>query len=164
MQAPATYIAPAMPTSALESPRPVPSGLRAADIDPTMVTSSPSRIQTVPRPMTTIQCHRAHGSRSIRAGMSVVMVPVSTPAMSRDARPVVRAEHTPAGERPREGSERQKSKPSNPSNMPPMPSPMPPNMSPMPSPIAPMPSPRPSKPPPNSMPMNIQSIGPKPPK
>src|SRR4051794_36276978 len=40
---------------------------------PTMVTARPSRIQTVPRPMMTIQCHLDHGRRSIRAGMSVSM-------------------------------------------------------------------------------------------
>ena len=44
-----------------------------------MVTSSPSRIQTVPRPITTSQCHLAQGNRSSRAGMSVVIRPVSTP-------------------------------------------------------------------------------------
>jgi hypothetical protein len=50
---------------------------------PTMVTSSPSRIHTAPRPTTTSQCHRAHGSRSIRAGMFVSIVRSSTgPAIS----------------------------------------------------------------------------------
>ena len=82
MQAPATYTAPARPIWELLIPRPVLSGLRASLIDPTMVTSSPSRIQTVPRPTTMSQCHRAHGSRSIRAGMSVVIRFSSTaPAM-----------------------------------------------------------------------------------
>ena len=47
-------------------------------MEPTIVTSRPSRIQTVPSPITTSQCQRAHGSRSSRAGMSVVMRPVST--------------------------------------------------------------------------------------
>jgi hypothetical protein len=42
---------------------------------PTMVTSSPSRIQTVPRPITTIQCQRDQGSRSSRPGILVSMVP-----------------------------------------------------------------------------------------
>ena len=65
--------------SELLRPRPVLAGLRASDIEPTMVTSSPSRIQTVPSPITISQCHRAHGSRSSRAGMSVVICPVSTP-------------------------------------------------------------------------------------
>src|SRR3954447_16870842 len=41
---------------------------------PTIVTANPSRIHTVPRPMMIIQCHRDHGSRSIRAGMSVSIV------------------------------------------------------------------------------------------
>src|SRR6478736_1844293 len=79
MQAPATYSAPARPMSELLIPSPVSGDFRASDIEPTIVTSSPSRIHTVPRPITTIQCHRAHGSRSRRAGMSVVMRPVSTP-------------------------------------------------------------------------------------
>ena len=43
------------------------------------IVSRPSRIHTVPSPMTTSQCHRAQGSRSSRAGMLVVMRPVSTP-------------------------------------------------------------------------------------
>ena len=77
-QAPATYAAPAKPTWKLLMPSPSPSGFSASDIEPTMVTSRPSRIQTVPRPMTTSQCQRAQGSRSSRAGMSVVMRPVST--------------------------------------------------------------------------------------
>ena len=69
-------------------PRPVLAGFSASDIDPTMVTSSPSRIHTVPRPITIIQCHRAQGSRSSRAGMSVVIWPVSTPlAMCPPDRP-----------------------------------------------------------------------------
>ena len=79
MQAPATYIDPARPMSELLMPSPVLAGFSASDIDPTIVTSSPSRIHTVPRPITIIQCHRDHGSRSSRAGMSVVIWPVSTP-------------------------------------------------------------------------------------
>ena len=43
---------------------------------PTMVTSSPSRIQTVPSPITTSQCQRDQGSRSSRPGIRVSMVPV----------------------------------------------------------------------------------------
>src|SRR3954447_37454 len=78
MQTPATHIAPAVRMSELLSPRPVLSGFSASDIDPTMVTSSPSRIHTVPSPTTTSQWNRDHGSRSSRAGMSVVMRPVST--------------------------------------------------------------------------------------
>ena len=42
-------------TSKLLSPSPVFGSARASDIDPTIVTSSPSRIQTVPRPITTNQ-------------------------------------------------------------------------------------------------------------
>jgi hypothetical protein len=43
---------------------------------PTIVTSRPSMIQTVPRPITIIQCQRDQGSRSSRAGTFVVTVPV----------------------------------------------------------------------------------------
>ena len=42
-------------------------------IAPTMVTSSPSSIQTVPSPTKTSQCHLDHGRRSSRAGTSVSM-------------------------------------------------------------------------------------------
>jgi hypothetical protein len=38
---------------------------------PTIVTSSPSRIHTVPSPMITTQCHLAQGSPSSRAGILV---------------------------------------------------------------------------------------------
>lgn len=48
---------------------------------PTTVTSKPSRIQTVPRPKTTNQWNRDHGSRSRRAGMFVLIVPVCTPVL-----------------------------------------------------------------------------------
>ena len=41
---------------------------------PTIVTSTPSRIHTVPRPRMTSQCQRLHGSRSMRPGMRVVMI------------------------------------------------------------------------------------------
>ena len=41
---------------------------------PTMVTSSPSRIHTVPRPTTTSQWNFDQGRRSIRAGMVVRIV------------------------------------------------------------------------------------------
>src|SRR5581483_6080310 len=43
-------------------------------IDPTIVTSRPSRIQTVPSPATTSQWNLDHGSRSRRPGMSVSIV------------------------------------------------------------------------------------------
>ncbi len=59
--------------------RPLPFSVSRPAIEPTMVTSSPSRIHTVPRPMTTSQCHLAQGNRSIRAGMFVLMLPVWTP-------------------------------------------------------------------------------------
>src|SRR5215210_401054 len=72
-------MAPANPTSKLLSPSPVVGSASASDIDPTMVTSRPSRIHTVPRPITTSQCQRLQGDRSSRAGMSVVIRPVSTP-------------------------------------------------------------------------------------
>src|SRR3954449_3364997 len=65
--------------SELLMPRPVVGSFSASDIDPTIVTSRPSRIHTVPSPMTTSQCHFAQGRRSSRAGTAVVMRPVSTP-------------------------------------------------------------------------------------
>src|SRR4051794_1024292 len=57
---------------------PLPFSVSRPAIDPTIVTSSPSRIQTVPRPMTTSQCQRAHGRRSMRAGIFVSIVRSST--------------------------------------------------------------------------------------
>jgi MFS family permease len=48
---------------------PLPGSVRRAAIDPTMVTSRPSRIHTVPRPATTLQWKRDQGSRSRRAGI-----------------------------------------------------------------------------------------------
>jgi hypothetical protein len=59
--------------SELFSPRPVLDGFRASDMDPTIVTSIPSRIHTVPSPAMMSQCQRAHGNLSILAGMSVVI-------------------------------------------------------------------------------------------
>ena len=58
---------------------PLPLAEIAPAIDPTIVTSSPSRIHTVPSPIRIFQCHRDHGSRSSRAGMLVSIVP-SSPA------------------------------------------------------------------------------------
>src|SRR3954449_12579170 len=72
--APAMYAEPAAPTWVAVSSRPEPSSLSRPPIAPTIVTARPSRIQTVPSPMITIQCHLDHGNRSIRAGMSVSMV------------------------------------------------------------------------------------------
>ena len=57
---------------------PLPGSVRRDAIEPTIVTSSPSRIQTVPRPMTTSQWKRDHGSRSRRAGIAVLIVSVWT--------------------------------------------------------------------------------------
>src|SRR5919206_3707993 len=50
---------------------------------PTIVTSRPSRIHTVPRPMTTIQWNLAQGSRSSRAGTRVLIAPSWTSLMAR---------------------------------------------------------------------------------
>ncbi len=76
-QAPATYSAAARPvTCAPLMARPLPSSARRPATLPTRVTSSPSRIHTVPSPMTIVQCHRDQGSRSRRAGTFVVTVPV----------------------------------------------------------------------------------------
>src|SRR5689334_2800671 len=47
---------------------------RRLPIAPTIVTSRPSRIHTVPRPVITSQCHPLQGSRSIRAGIRVSTV------------------------------------------------------------------------------------------
>ena len=47
--------------------------VRTPPIAPTSVTSRPSMIQVIPRAITTFQCHRPQGSRSIRAGMSVLI-------------------------------------------------------------------------------------------
>jgi hypothetical protein len=46
----------------------------ALAIEPTSVTSKPSRIHVIPSPMTTSQCQRLHGSRSSRFGMFVSTV------------------------------------------------------------------------------------------
>jgi hypothetical protein len=63
-----------MPICEAVSSRPLPFSVSRPPIAPTIVTARPSRIQTVPSPPTTIQCHFDHGRRSIRAGMFVVMV------------------------------------------------------------------------------------------
>jgi hypothetical protein len=52
---------------------PEPASVRRLAIEPTIVTSRPSRIHTVPRPTSTSQCQLVHGSRSKRAGMRVSM-------------------------------------------------------------------------------------------
>ncbi|MGC0426406.1 hypothetical protein RKD32_002761 [Streptomyces sp. SAI-195] len=75
--APATYRAAARPVIWAElMSRPLPSSAMRPATLPTIVTSRPSRIQTVPRPITIIQCQRDQGSRSRRAGTAVVTVPV----------------------------------------------------------------------------------------
>src|SRR5262245_20462008 len=55
---------------------PLPFSVRRDAIEPTIVTSSPSRIQTAPRPITTRQWKLDHGSRSSRPGMLVSIVAV----------------------------------------------------------------------------------------
>ena len=57
---------------------PLPGSVSRDATLPTIVTSRPSRIQTPPRPATTRQWNRDHGSRSSRAGMCVLMTPVWT--------------------------------------------------------------------------------------
>jgi hypothetical protein len=51
-------MAAASPTWLSVSPRPLSGSVRRLAMAPTMVTSRPSRIQTVPRPITISQCHR----------------------------------------------------------------------------------------------------------
>jgi hypothetical protein len=53
---------------------PLPASVRRSPTLPTIVTSRPSRIQTVPSPITTIQWKRDHGSRSSRDGTLVSIV------------------------------------------------------------------------------------------
>src|SRR3954451_6063222 len=65
---------------------PLPLSERRDAIDPTIVTSSPSRIHTVPSPTTTRQWNFAHGSRSSRAGIFVVIVPVDASMQRRYCR------------------------------------------------------------------------------
>src|SRR3954452_25076578 len=69
---------------------PEPCSVRRLAIVPTIVTSRPSSTHTAPRPMTTSQCQRDHGRRSIRDGMSVSMVRSSTgPAIRASSRSTV---------------------------------------------------------------------------
>ena len=68
------YAEPAAPTWEALSSSPLPCSVSRPPIAPTMVTARPSSTQTVPRPMTTIQCQRDHGKRSMRAGMAVSIV------------------------------------------------------------------------------------------
>src|SRR3954462_3303037 len=64
-------MAAAVPMSPLVSPMPLPFSVIREATEPTIVTSSPSRIQTVPSPKTMRQWKRDHGSRSSRAGTLV---------------------------------------------------------------------------------------------
>jgi hypothetical protein len=54
---------------------PLPFSVSRSAMLPTIVTSSPSRIQTVPRPITIIQWNRDHGNLSRRDGTLVSIVP-----------------------------------------------------------------------------------------
>ena len=78
-----------MPTWPVERPSPASFSVRREAIEPTIVTSSPSRIQTVPRPIITIQWKRDHGSRSSRAGTWVSTVPNCASALIWRALPVL---------------------------------------------------------------------------
>src|SRR3954465_6736684 len=64
-------MAAAVPMSALVTSMPLPFSVIRDATEPTIVTSSPSRIQTVPRPNTMRQWNRDHGRRSSRAGTLV---------------------------------------------------------------------------------------------
>src|SRR3954452_536415 len=67
-------MAAAVPIDPVVSAMPLPFSVSRGAIAPTIVTSSPSRIHTVPSPPTTSQWNRAQGSRSSRPGMFVLMV------------------------------------------------------------------------------------------
>src|SRR4051794_11774039 len=83
-------------------------------IAPTIVTSSPSRIHTVPSPSTTSQCQPLHGSRSIRAGIRVSTVSalmvrgVSGYAQGETARGTPSSPAPPAVRRSREAHARRR--------------------------------------------------------
>ena len=53
---------------------PLPGSVSVGARKPMIVTSSPSRIQTIPSPITTRQWKLDHGSRSSRAGIRVSIV------------------------------------------------------------------------------------------
>src|SRR4051812_9309029 len=53
---------------------PLPASVRRGAMAPTIVTSRPSRIQTVPSPITIRQWNLDHGRRSMRLGICVVIV------------------------------------------------------------------------------------------
>jgi hypothetical protein len=71
-----------MPIALAPRSMPLPFSVSRAATLPTIVTSSPSRIHTVPRPITTRQWKRDHGSRSRRAGICVVTRPRFEPPAS----------------------------------------------------------------------------------
>src|SRR4051812_22034592 len=64
-------MAAAVPTPAVVRASPLPRSVRREATEPTIVTSRPSRIHTVPRPKTILQWNRDHGRRSRRAGTAV---------------------------------------------------------------------------------------------
>ena len=78
IHAPATYTEAATPICPAVSSIPLPFSVIRDATEPTIVTSSPSRIQTVPRPMTTSQWNLDQGNRSSRAGIRVSIVSVWT--------------------------------------------------------------------------------------
>ena len=71
-----------------------------APMAPTIVTSRPSRIQTVPSPSTTSQCHELHGSRSILAGMRVRIVCTAPVYPEREGKTLLRRPLMPVWGRP----------------------------------------------------------------
>src|SRR3954454_11765517 len=77
-----TYSVAANPTCEAEMPSASFSDSRDA-IAPTIVTSSPSRIHTVPSPTTTSQCHFDQGRRSSRAGIFEAITRPALPPAGR---------------------------------------------------------------------------------
>src|SRR3954451_7429766 len=75
--------------------RPLALSVSRAPIEPTIVTSRPSRIHTVPRPMITRQWNRDQGRRSRRAGICVSTVPSWTLALIRPPVPRCHAPYAP---------------------------------------------------------------------
>jgi hypothetical protein len=67
-----------VPIPEVVRPTPLPCSVSRAPTDPTIVTSSPSRIQTVPSAATIVQWKLDHGNRSSRAGIFVRIVPSET--------------------------------------------------------------------------------------
>src|SRR6201991_4685519 len=64
---------------------PLPASVRRGAMAPTIVTSRPSRTQTVPSPITMRQWNLAHGRRSMRLRICVVIVRRRRPAGGRTA-------------------------------------------------------------------------------